>query len=494
MSFRCLAIRQGQLASTPVAMLRWEGTNPEVSILDTAAEANLRQYLHTALLKAPFRIRRQQRAGSRIIDIAAEEVARSDADFLGRWAAKLTFSSLNEHNFIFTAAEDQDAVSTSHPKALEQASDLFELSGTFRSSLIACPCGGQYPFLTVSCPQCGGTDPIGALWKMRGSLIVQMFSDFTLRQLVSTSPFRASLQAVRKAFDGAVAAESDSALTPLETDDEGTTSRKLLSYYKGVFTHGCLNEKIIADMKVAPGHEFTGIINGLRKAARDRRSLWKTDCTTGWNPVDGFAAKCQAALLDAGRPAMQATGHTAQQMIKVAAQFGPFHTEFKRRLAASEDDVGTFFKGAWRAFKAVKTMGVSELIHGVLQGKKDEKFRERFERFSKAFTQAVAACAKTKIVLDHSLASHHELQSRLANGMRYHLIIALAEDYAVAGQDEQGRIADCLAKAVHYPPPKRHPLYERGIRTQKRRRILFACCIGAVLLAAAVLAAKLSGY
>lgn len=311
MSFRCLAIRQGQLASTPVAMLRWEGTNPEVSILNTAAEANLRQYLHTALSKAPFRIRRQQRAGSRTIDIAAEEVAPSDADFLGRWAAKLTFSSLNEHNFIFTAAEDQDAVSTSHPKALEQASDLFELSGTFRSSLIACPCGGQYPFLTVSCPQCGGTDPIGALWKKHGNLIVQMFSDFTLRQLVSASPLRASLQAVREAFDGAVAAEGDAALTPLETDDEGTTSRKLLSYYKGVFQHGCLNEKIIADLKVAPGREYAGIINGLRKAACDRRSLWKTDCTIGWNPADTFAAKCQAALLDAGRPAMQGTGHTA---------------------------------------------------------------------------------------------------------------------------------------------------------------------------------------
>lgn len=181
-------------------------------------------------------------------------------------------------------------------------------------------------------------------------------------------------------------------------------------------------------------------------------------------------------------------------MIKVAAQFGPFHAEFKRRVAASEDDVGTFFKGAWRAFKAVKTMGVSELIRGVLKGMKDEKFRERFERFSKAFTQAVAACAKTKIVIDHSLASHHELQSRLAKGMRYHLIVAIAEDYAVASQDEQARIADRLAKAVQCPLPKRHLLYERGIAAQKRRRILFGCCIGGVLLVIAVLVAMLSGH
>ena len=484
MSVCCLAIRQGQLASPPVAMLQWEGARPKVSILDTAAEANLRQYLHTALSKAPFRIRRRQRGGSRTIYIAAEEIQSSDADFLGRWAAKLTFSSLNSHNFIFTTAKDQDVASISQPRELEQASDLFELSGTFRSSLIACPCGGQYPFLTVKCPQCGGTDPLGALWEKHGGVIVQALSDFALGQLASKTSFRESLQSARKAFEAAVVAEGNSALTPLETDDEATTSRKLLSYYKEVFRHGCLNGRIIAALKVAPGREYIGIVNRMRNTARDLRGLWKPGCTIGWNPPEAFTTKCQGGLLDAGRPAMQAAGHTAQQMIKVAAQFGPFHSEFKRRVAASEDEVGTFFKGAWRAFKAVKTMGVSELIRGVLKGMKDEKFRGRFERFSKAFNQAVAACAKTKSAIDHSLALHQELLSRLAKGMRYHLIIVLAEDYAAADQDGQTRLADCLAKIAHCSPLKRRALHGRGLKAQKMRKVMFAWCVvgGFILL------------
>jgi len=459
-------------------MLRWEGARPEVSILDTAAEPNLRQYLHTALSRAPFRIRRRQRAGSRTIDIAAEDVMPSDADFLGRWAAKLTFSSLNRHNFIFTAAEDRDAVSISQPKDLEQASDLFELSGTFRSSLIACPCGGQYPFLTVKCSQCGGTDPFGALWEKHGGVIVQALSDFALGQLTSNGSFRESLQTTRRAFEAAVVAMGNSALTPLETDDEATASRKLLAYYEGVFRHGCLNEKIIAALKVAARREYNGILNGLRNTARGLRSLWKSDCTIGWNSTEAFTTKCQGELLNAGRPAMQAAGHTAQQMIKVAAQFGPFHSEFKRRVAASEDDVGTFFKGAWRAFKAVKTMGVSELIRAGLKGMKDQKFRERFERFSKAFDQAVASCAKTKSVIDHSLALHHELLSRIAKGMHYHLIIVFAEDYAAANPDEQARMADCLAKVAQCPPLKRRTLNDRGLDAQKLRKVMFAWCVG----------------
>ena len=497
MSVRCLVVRQGQLVSPPVAMLRWEGASPEVSILDTAAESNLREYLHTALSIAPFRIRRRKRAGSRAVDVAAEKIAPSDADFLGRWAAKLTFSSLNRHNFIFTAAKDGDAISISRPTVLEQASDIFELSGTFRSSLIACPCGGRYPFLTVKCPQCEGADPLGVLWEKHGSVIVQKLSDFALGQLTSNNSFRESLQTTRKAFEAAVVAVENSALTPLEADDEATASRKLLSYYEGVFRHGCLNEKIITALKVAPGREYTGIINGLRNTARGLRSIWKADCTAGWNPTEAFATKCQGGLIEAGRPAMQGAGHTAQQMIKVAAQFGPFHGEFKRRVAASEDDVGTFFKGAWRAFKAVKTMGVSELIRAGLKGMKDQKFRERFERFSKAFDQAVASCAKTKSVIDHSLALHHELLLRLAKGMRYHMIVVLAEDYAAAKPDEQARMADCLAKAFQCPPLKRRALHDRGLDAQRKRKLVRVCCLGGglvLLLAIIVLVVMLSRH
>ena len=484
MNPRGLAVRQGQFASPAVAMLRWANGTPEVHILDTAAEANLRQYLRTALSKPPFRIRRRQRAEGRSTDLVAEEVAPSDADFLGRWAAKLTFNPLNTHDFIFTAAQDQEASLASQSEALELTSDLFELSGTFKSSVIPCPCGAQYPFLTLKCPKCGGTDPFGALWKKRGDAILQALSDFTRGQIASNSSLRESLQAAQKAFRGAVAAKADPAMIPLETDDTATTSHKLLSYYEGVFRRGCLNEEIIGALKVAPGRECYDMTNGLRNAARGMRSLWRAGSTVAWNPSKSFTTKCQISVLDYARPALQETGQTAKQMVKVAAQFGPFHHEFKRRVAPSEVTGWKIFKAAWTVFKAVHTFGGSLLLKGALKVMKDRKFQQRFERFSAAFDNAVESCAKTEKVIDHSLHLHTELLSRIAKGMRYHLMAVFAEDYATANQDEQDRMADSLAKIVHCPPLKRRALHGRGLKAQERRKILIAWCVvgGFILL------------
>jgi hypothetical protein len=478
MSVRCLAIRQGQVTSPAVAMLQWDGEQPKVRFLHAAAEPQLRQYLHAALSKPPFRSRRRKRSGDGIIEITAETVTSQDADFLGRWAAKLTFSPHNNHNFIFTAANEADAASLTHLNDAESASDLFELGGTFRSSYIACPCGGQYPFLAVQCPKCGGTDPIGSLWAQHGSVVVQALDDFTFQRLASKSSFQNSFQPTKGAFEAAVRAQRDSALTPLETDDEATTARKLLSYYKGVFRHGCLNEKAIAELKAVPNREFTCIVNELRGAARGLRTLWKSDCTVGWNPNEMFVRRCRADILSVGEPGMETAAHTAQRMIKVAAQFGPFHSEFKRRVAASEDDLKTLLKGAWRVFKAVKTLGASELIGGVLSVMKDQKFKERFDRFSRAFDNAVAGCVSAQNAIDRSLSLHRDLLARLAKGMRYHIIMVLAEDYAAASHDEQVQIANCLAKAAGCPALKHYPLQDRGLDAQRRRRLVLAWCIG----------------
>ncbi len=414
-----------------------------------------------------------QHAGNRKVELVAEEVALSDSDFLGRWAAKLTFNPLNSHNFIFTTSKRGSASSREQPENSYLESDLFKLSDTFRSSVIVCPCSAQYPFLTVKCPICGGTDPVGGLWQRHGNVIIQLLSDLTLQGRASASPFRESFESAFKSFEAALTAERNTALMPIETDDEGASSRKLLSYYEEVFRQGCLNEEIITGLSVAPRHEYMRIINGLRNTARNIRSIWKTDCTAGWNPTEAFAKKCLGDLIEGARPGVQGVGYSAQQMIKVAAQFGPLHSEFIRRAAASEDGVGMFFRGAWRAFKAVKTMGVSELIRAGCKGMKDKKFRERFERFSKDFNAAVASCAKTGRVIDHSLARHDDLLLRLAKSMRYHMIIVLAEDYAAAGSDDQIRIADSLAKAVQCPPLTRGTFNDRGLDAQKRRRAIF---------------------
>jgi hypothetical protein len=459
-------------------MLRWNGAAPSVRIFDTAAESDLRNYLRIALSKPPCRIRRKARDTSGKIELIAEDVIPSDSDFAGRLAAQLTFNPRNEHDFIFTAAGREDARLAARSSQSAVASDLFDLNGTFRSSLVLCPCGTQYPFLTVKCPNCGGFDPFGVLWEKHGSAILQHLSRGIHERLASNSSLCRSLRTVQKSFGDAVAAKANSAGTPLETDDRATASRKILSYYESVFRRGCLTEEIIGVLKSAPSRECSEVIHSLRNSARAMRGLWRQGNVESWDPSESFTTKCHAAIVDSARPALRATGKTAKDMVKVAAQFGPFHAEFKRRVAATEDDLGNFLKGVWRAVKAVKTMGVSEVFRATIETMKDNRFRERFDRFSLAFDKSVASCAGTQKVIDQALRSYDQVLSKIAQGMFFHLMALLAEDYAASDQIGQERMAACIAKIGHCPPSPPRPLYCRGLDAQRRRRIIFACCIG----------------
>lgn len=454
MKARCLAVRLGGITSTPVAVLRWKGEKPEVSIFDKAVESILRHYLNHSLAKAPTRIRRKKRDGSEIIDVFAEEVRAPDRDFLRRWATKLTFSVRNTEKFIFTVVDEDEFSQRGKSPELYLESNLFELSSTFKSSCVTCACGCQYPFLTIACPQCCSFDPLGALWEKYASLIVRKFNETTQAQLQSRSVLQESLKSVQASFRSAVNASKSTAFAPLDSDDETAVARKLLAYYQGVFREGCLPHPLIENLKTADRREFSGIITVLRNIALDVRTIWKPACSTGWNPNQHFLTNFQTELLNCGRPAIQTIGRTGQQMIKVAAYFTPFHNEYKKRSVVSEIDAGTVLKGAWRALKAVKTFGLSEAIRFGINEAKDQKFRERFQRFSESFDRGVAACENSDVAIAQSLALHNTLLSGLSKGMSYHLVIVLAEDYAAAKPDERVRIAECLAKAISRQIPK----------------------------------------
>ena len=476
MSESCLTIRQGQLASPAVAMLRWESGKPKVAILDKSLEGNLRPYLAKALSKPPFRIRRRPQPGTRKIELIAEEVGLSDSDFLGRWAAKLTFNPLNSQNFIFTIHDPKKPKSrrtSPPPEDFELVSNPFELSGTFRSSVIACPCGAQYPFLTLKCPKCGGTDPLGTVWNSHGGAILNALCDYVHQQLASSSPLHQSLQSVRQSFEEAKAAAASSRLRPTEADDGATTARKLISYYESVFRPGCLNDRIIADVRTVPGRETPSLVASLRTSALGVRRVWNPDSRVAWNPSASFTTQCRAKVIETARPALRATGHCAQQMVGTAAQFSPFQREFKKRIAESEDTSVNFWKVAWTVFKVVKTAGFSLLVQGAMALLKDKKFQERFERFSGRFDQAVRGCASSEAAIGSALQSHEELLRGIAKGTRYHLVAVLAEDYAAVSPGDQERIADSIVGLVSRSPIKRHPRHGRGIEGQKvRKRIL----------------------
>ena len=477
MSETCLTIRQGQLASPAVAMLRWESGKPKVAILDKAVKGSLRPYLDKTLSKPPFRIRRQQPASGQRVKLIAEEVGPSDSDFLGRWAAKLTFNPLNAHNFIFTVPGPKNPRvrgTRPPPEDLELASNPCELSGTFRCSVIACPCGAQYPFLTLKCPNCGGTDPIGEVWKAHGGAIANALRGYVEQQLVSSSLFRKSLQSVRQSFEEAKAAAASSRLRPTEGDDGATTARKLISYYESVFRPGCLSDRIIADVKTVPGRETPALTASLRSCALGVRRLWNPDSRLAWNPSPSFTRECRAKVCETAKAALRATGHCAQQMVGVAAQFSPFHREFKKRIAESEDTSVNFWKVAWTVFKAVKTVGVSLLVGGAMALLKDKKFQERFERFSGRFDQAVRGCASSEAAIGNALKLNDELLRGIAKGMSFHLVAVLAEDYASATPGDQERIADTILQLVSRPPAKRLPRYARGLEGQRLRESAFA--------------------
>ncbi|HEY5892950.1 MAG TPA: hypothetical protein VIT91_06930 [Chthoniobacterales bacterium] len=482
MSGSCITVRQERLTSPVVAMLRWDEGEPKISIFEKAAEYNLRQYLHTALSKRPFRIRRKQLSGGRI-ELATEEVTPCDADFLGQWAAKLTFNVLNRHDFIFTTSKNEHADSDEQNEVSELVSDLFELSGTFRSSVIECPCGAQYRFLTAKCPTCGGTDPVGALLLLHGASILEAIRDRVHTDLASNSPLHQSLRAARGSFAGAAIAAASSTMRPQETDDGATVARKLLSYYESVFRLGCLNDETITALKISPGRETSRITGTLRRTALDIRRQWKSDCSTAWDSAETFTTRCRAEFFKAAHPALRETGHTAQQMVRAAAQFGPFHREFSKRVAENEDPFVNFLKGAWSVFKAVKTMGISLLVRGAMMLLKDKKFQERFERFSSAFDEAVGSCAKAQKVIDQALQSHRKVLGRVAKGMSYHLLAVFAEDYAAASPDEQEWLADKLAKIGRVSRLKRRSLQARGIEAQGTRKFVLLCwVVGGIIL------------
>ena len=477
MSETCLTIRQGQLASPAVAILRWDSGKPKVAILDKAVQGNLCPYLRKTLSKPPFRIRRRPQPGTRRIELIAEEVGLSDSDFLSRWAAKLTFNPLNSANFIFTIHDPKKPKSRRTrppPEDLELASNPFELSGTFRSSVIACPCGAQYPFLTVICPNCGGTDPLGAVWNRHGIAIVTALRNCVHQQIASSSPLRESLQSVRQSFEEATAAAASTRLRRKDADDEATTARKLISYYESVFRPGCLNDRVIADVKMAPGRETPALVASLRFSTLGVRRLWNPDSRVAWNSSDSFARDCRAKVIETARPALRATGHCAQQMVGTAAQFSPFQREFKKRIAESEDTSVNFWKAAWNVFKVAKTAGLSLLVQGAMALLKDKKFQERFERFSGRFAQAVRGCASGEAAIGNALKSHNELLTGIAKGTSYHLVAVLAEDYAAATPSDQERIADSLLRLVSRPPVKRLPRYARGLEGQRLRASSFA--------------------
>ena len=486
MSATCITIRQGELASPAVAMLRWDSGKPKVAVLDKTVEENLRPYLNQTLSKPPFRIRRRQRVGQQRVELIAEEVAPSDSDFLGRWAAKLTFNRLNTHNFIFTihdSKKPKPRITSARPENMELVSNPFELTGTFRSSVIACPCGANYPLFTVKCSNCGGTDPIGKVWKRHSVGIVNALRDYVQQQLFSCSPLRRSLQLVRQSLVDAASAAASSKLRPTEEDDSAATARKLIAYYESVFRPGCLNDRIISDVKTAPGRETQALIASLQTSALGVRRLWNPDSRVAWNPLGSFTSECREKVIKTAKPALRATGHCAQQMVSLAAQFSPFQREFKKRIAESEDTSINYWKVAWTIFKAVKTAGVSLLVRGAMALLKDKKFQERFERFSGKFDQAVRGCPSSEAVIRNAIRLNDDLLRGIAKGMSYHLVVVLAEDYAAATSGDQERIADSILRLVSRPPSKRLPRYARGLEGQRSRRRIIVVWIASAVFA-----------